>query len=307
MSAMRIPDFFIAGAPKCGTTALYSYLNDHHGIFMPSQKEINYFSEDLAGFRFRPNTLESYLKLFASAPENALCGDASSTHLYSKVTIPRIMVANPNAKIVVMLRNPSRAVRSLHAQQLYTLQEDVTDLKMAWALQPHRRFGENLPDRCHEPKMLFYKDIFSYPEQIARLLDYVPQESRLVLIFEEFVRDVPHFYNLVLRLLGLPEGDRSCFQSINERKRHRVAALYELFRYPPFPLNHMREPVKRLVNALGWKPLQLLEAVNSKRIGEPALDPEFEQELDRAFAAEIKQLERLLGRNLDIWRERVTA
>lgn len=301
---MKLPDFFLAGAPKCGTTALYNYLKGHPSIFMPRQKEINFFSEDLAGFRFRPPDLQSYAELYSTVPPNVLCGDASSTCLYSKMAISNIMNLNPEAKIVAILRNPCSAVRSLHAHQLYTMQEDATNLRDAWALQEQRRRGENLPLRCHEPKMLLYREIYSYPEQIKRLLTHVPEPNRLVLIFEEFARDTRTVYASVLRFLGVDQQHGLDFRKFNERRTHRFASAYAFFRYPPFPLNYLRQPAKRIGNALGLQPLKLFEKINSKPMEYPPLAPDFEDELERAFADEITQLENLMCRSLGIWRRR---
>ena len=44
---MTIPDFFLLGAPKCGTSAPYEYFREHPPIFMPRLKEPHYFSTDI--------------------------------------------------------------------------------------------------------------------------------------------------------------------------------------------------------------------------------------------------------------------
>src|SRR5690554_4562039 len=71
------PDFFIVGAPKCGTTAMYQYLKAHPEVFMPAYKEPHYFAEDFHGAwieRFRQQ--EDYLKLFADAGNAKRVGEA---------------------------------------------------------------------------------------------------------------------------------------------------------------------------------------------------------------------------------------
>jgi hypothetical protein len=79
---VRRPDFFIVGAPKCGTTALCSYLREHPDIFMPLWKEPHYFGTDLR--RSQPVDLETYLSYFAEAGEQLRVGEASTSYLYSK-------------------------------------------------------------------------------------------------------------------------------------------------------------------------------------------------------------------------------
>ncbi len=81
------PDFFIAGALKCGTTSLFNYLRAHPAVFMPANKEPNYFCGDLVahwpdGAPFRVGTLAEYEALFSTAPPQALTGEASVFYLY---------------------------------------------------------------------------------------------------------------------------------------------------------------------------------------------------------------------------------
>ena len=72
----RKPDFFIVGAPKCGTTALFRYLTAHPAVFIPEIKEPNYFCTDLP-MDGRVATLNEYEALFSSAQPHALTGEAS--------------------------------------------------------------------------------------------------------------------------------------------------------------------------------------------------------------------------------------
>src|SRR5438045_3561388 len=96
----RWPDFFIVGAPKCGTTALYEYLKQHPGIFLPRKKEPHFFCSDLdsgserdAGYFTRDRG--KYLSLFGGAAEGQIIGDASATYLYSRVAAERIRQSCP--------------------------------------------------------------------------------------------------------------------------------------------------------------------------------------------------------------------
>ncbi|MGH6917730.1 MAG: sulfotransferase, partial [Geminicoccaceae bacterium] len=80
---MRIPDFFIVGAPKCGTTALYNYLRDHPRIFLPERKEVHFFCDDL-NFPTRSAIRDwnEYLALFVGATDYMLIGETSASYLY---------------------------------------------------------------------------------------------------------------------------------------------------------------------------------------------------------------------------------
>jgi hypothetical protein len=120
VAVKRFPDFFIVGAPKCGTTALHYYLSGHPSVFMPQEKEPQFFSSDIAGLR-RHNDLPSYLSLFAGAPKDALIGEASPVYLFSRQAIPAILTLRPDAKFIVMMRNPVEMARAFHAQMLLSV------------------------------------------------------------------------------------------------------------------------------------------------------------------------------------------
>ena len=93
------PDFFIVGAPKCGTTSFYHYLRQHPQIFMPDNKEPHYFGSDL---KKRSDefikTEEEYLSLFKDADPSQMTGEASTFYLYSKVAQEEIKSFSPHAK-----------------------------------------------------------------------------------------------------------------------------------------------------------------------------------------------------------------
>lgn len=99
----RKPDFFIVGAPKAGTTSIYSYLVQHPEIFMPARKEPYFFGQ------WRRNSeedLRDYLRLFRGVPESKVAGEASTTYLYLQSAAEEIKAFRPDAKIIIMLRNP---------------------------------------------------------------------------------------------------------------------------------------------------------------------------------------------------------
>src|SRR5436190_1060453 len=109
----RVPDFFIAGHPKCGTTALYLMLKNHPQVFMPEVKEPRYFAADQRSPhgrhppRDRPRTMEGYLTLFAQARPDQLVGEASPNYLSSRVAASAIADVQPNARVIAILREPA--------------------------------------------------------------------------------------------------------------------------------------------------------------------------------------------------------
>src|SRR5271165_5706185 len=120
----RIPDFFIVGHAKSGTTALYEMLRRHPEIFMPDSKEPWFFASDMRrrfnppGSDGPPETLADYLALFTPAAPGQLAGEASSSYLWSRTAAAAIAAAQPEARIIAILREPASFLRSLHLQLL---------------------------------------------------------------------------------------------------------------------------------------------------------------------------------------------
>lgn len=113
----RKPDFFIAGAPKCGTTSLAQWLATNPRICMSRPKEPNYFRTEIHS---RITSLEEYEACFAHAlPEHVSIGEASPHTMYSRRTIENILAYQPDAKFIVCLRNPIEMVVSLHNRTVF--------------------------------------------------------------------------------------------------------------------------------------------------------------------------------------------
>jgi hypothetical protein len=290
----RRPDFFIAGAAKCGTTALFRYLTAHPAVFMPESKEPNYFCSDLPRYG-HVATLTDYEALFSPAPPHALTGEASVLYLYSKIAITRVMAHNADAKFIVMLRNPIEAARSMHAFQWSYELEDVADFEQAWRLQKARLQGQNLPPRWPYPDHLQYGALYSYAPQVRRLLAQAPRTQCLFVVFEEFFADPSRQFARVLEFLGLPPAPvATAFPVVNQTIGVRSASLDRLVRHPPAALLALR----RAAHAVGLRPLRALQRFNRVAGQKPPLREAFRAELQEYFSVDITETEQLLGRRL---------
>ena len=121
MEKGRLPNFFIVGAAKAGTTSLYYYLKQHPEIFMSPVKEPNFFCyheaiEVINFFRFKEDdisTLDDYLALFRKVNKEKAIGEASTQYLFFPSTAHNIKKMIPHAKMIILLRDPvSRAFSS---------------------------------------------------------------------------------------------------------------------------------------------------------------------------------------------------
>src|SRR6185436_3306607 len=134
------PDFFIVGAFKAGTTALYEYLRVHPQIFMSVPKEPMYFGADLTP-RYRRMTEDEYLALFRDARPNQHAGEASPWYLYSTSAAAEINDFALDGRVIIMLRNPVDVMYSQHSQLVFNQREDLADFGAALDAEPDRLAG----------------------------------------------------------------------------------------------------------------------------------------------------------------------
>ena len=299
----RMPDFFIIGAPKCGTTALYRYLSKHPGVFVPSLKEPQYFCTDFPGSA-QVGSLGEYQALFEGAPIGSLVGEASVWYLYSNVALQNIMTTNPKAKIIVMLRDPTNMAYSLHSQLLLGLREDIDDFEEAWHAQADRKRGWRLPPLCREPSHLQYHEVCSFPHQLRRAFAVVPAHQLKVMTFERFVSEPQRYYREVLDFLSLRDDGRDNFAAANANKVIRSRTLLRWLRNPPAPVANLYEPSRRLARRLGFRPIKVLTYINAKKAPRTPLRAAFREYLRNVFEPDTQEVERLLRTSLDDWRSR---
>jgi hypothetical protein len=296
------PDFFIVGAPKCGTTALYRYLRLHPNIYLPAKKEPHFFAHDLGSYR-AIKTMEQYSALFADAKAwHHRVGEASVYYLRSAVAIPSIRAFNPEARIIAMFRNPVDMVYSLHSQLLYWSEEIVPDFEAAWRLQEPRSRGLDLPPGSRGAFLLQYAELGRLGSQLERLLSTFPASQVKLILYDDFAASPRQVYDDVIAFLGLPHDGRTVFPRINDNKRARMAWLRNLIRKPPPALRGAYREVKARVgrqrlDAIRQSVVKRL-TVNEQR--EP-LSPAFRAELVELFRDEVALLGRLLGRDLSHW------
>lgn len=295
------PDFVVVGAPKCGTTALYTWLAAHPGIAMSSRKEPCFWSRDIATWG-RIEDPAAYAALWRDAPPGALRGEASPVYLQSRVAIPDLLAARPDVRLIAMVRNPVEMVASRHANLLVGYQEDRADLEAAWRLQARRSAGEALPRHCAEPALLQYRAFAAIGEQLERFMDVVPETQRMVVVYDDFRTDPRAEYRRVLAFLGLADDGRTEFAAV-----HRSMAL----RWPGLPTFQERlsrlplyRPARALAHAVGFRPVALLHEANVRTTERKPLRPAFEHELIAAFLPQVETVERLLGRDLAAWKAR---
>ncbi|MCW3031819.1 MAG: hypothetical protein QOK19_1777 [Solirubrobacteraceae bacterium] len=229
-AAARVPDFFIAGHAKSGTTALYLMLRRHPQIYMPSLKEPQFFAPEMRSdprfARELPGTLEEYLALFAPATPEQLAGEATPSYLRSPTAAAQIAALAPGARIVAVLREPASFLRSLHLQFVQTMIETETDLRRALALEQPRREGHELPRGARSAAPFMYSEHVRYVEQLRRFDAVFPREQMLVLIYDDFRTDNEGSARQIMRFLDVDDSLPIAPVEANPTVRVRAGRLH---------------------------------------------------------------------------------
>jgi hypothetical protein len=308
---MRKVDFFIVGAPKAGTTSLAEYLKAHPLIDFCKEKEPHFFSSDFKGLMslHNINSFDVYHSLYGDA-DNKLRGEASTTYIFSKVAVNNIIKYNPSAKFIAMIRNPLELVRSFHAQKYKECMEDEPDFEVAWRKQALRMRGIGIPMFCTDLEFLLYKEWGLLGKQIERLFRMVPEGQRLVVCFDDLVRDPRSVYLEVLDFLGLPDDGRTDFsvhnayQPVVKPYLNKLRVAVNRFRSANPALRTFHAILVRLMRSpdggIGFqKFLQRIVFANGEK---PPLSPDLRRELLEEFHDDICLLEKLIGLDLSSWK-----
>ncbi len=294
---MKRPNFFIIGAPKCGTTSLARWLGSHPRIYMSPLKEPNFFNTDDRARVVR--SLSEYEALFRDAGEEHLAvGEASAWYLYSREAVPNILRYNPEARFIVMVRNPIEMAYSLHQQELFSGNETVEDFERAWALQFERARGRQIPRFCKEPKRLLYGPACKLGEQLERLYRTVPKEKVLVLVLDDVKENPRREYLKVLAFLNVPDDGRRTFPVYNPAKARRFRPLGRVIGMVGRRLGRWKRALG-IQGGLGL--LNALDRLNTVPAPRPPLSEDMWQTLVSYFEDDIQRLSQLLDRDFSSW------
>jgi len=292
-----LPNLFIPGAPKCGTTALATYLSDHPQVFVGHVKEPNFWSSDLPSFAHREGftSEERYLAMYHRAPAGTRYAvDASTHYLFSEVAVERIVTRFDDARFVVCVRPPSQLAPAWHMQMVNAGYEDVTDFALAWQLISRRRKGDAIPRRCPEPRLLDYEGIAAVGSQLQKLLDRVGTAQVHVVRLDRLKKQPRQAYLDLLGFLDLPDDGRQDFTRQNMASRNRSAFASRLVRNAT-----VRPYLNRATTLFGPALAAPLRRLVKRGLYRTAprnpLPPECEAELRAVFATEEERLRKALA------------
>jgi hypothetical protein len=306
MKAILGPDFFIVGAPKCGTTSLNTYLAEHPSVFM-AKKEQHFFGSDLAQSWPQP-TAERYFASFAGSEWAKRRGEASGWYLWSRRAAKEICAYNSSAQIIAMLRNPVDMLPSLHSQYLHDEIEDLKDFGEALAAEDDRRCGRRIPPlNGSYPWRLFYQDVIRFHEQLERYYAVFGRDQVHVILFDDLVGDPATTYRRVLEFLGIDATFVPTFRVMNPNKRTRSRLVKRMVGKVMDPSSRIRRTGVRLIPVHTVRSAMLRDFVpaatrlNTSLAPRSVVDPDLRESLAAELAPDIERLGEILGRDLSHW------
>lgn len=275
-----VPNLFIVGAQKSGTTSLHTYLDAHPDIFMSATKEPGYFTPTES---YYPKELAWYLDLFAEGRGARFVGE-SSTHYTKRPAMNgaegRIAQFSPDARILYVMRDPIRRAISHYWHARSRMEEHRSILEAIREEPIYRHFGD-------------------YEMQLRPYLDTFGRDRVHALTFEHLTREPRVAVNSVLSWLGLSVlPDDVSFDRQNARPEAMVGVRGRgrLQRFRGNALWSALSPlVPRSVKTLGKRMAQQPVEFTTRHDAAVA-------EILRPWALEsVGRLETLLGRDFPEW------
>ncbi len=302
---MNKPNLFLVGQPKSGTTALHDFLGQHPEIYMAKIKAPHFFCHDFhqESDRFHKMKLyfdyrdrESYLKLFSQAQSAKILGESSDHYLYSQVAAREIHQFNPEAKIIIFLREPVSFLRSLHNHFVKVTNEEEENFTKALALETTRVQGKAISSRIMCPSWAHYSQRINYYEQIKRYYDIFNPEQIKIIIYEDFRANNHQVYQEILEFLEVDPNFIPEYKSMNVSKEVRFKQLNYL-------INNqiIKNITKKLFSQsfLDFVRIQIVERFLWKPASKSLEIPEeFKERLKQKFKPEVVKTSELIGVDL---------
>ncbi len=301
---MALPDFFIIGAPKSGTTALHAALERHPQLYLSSVKEPKYFlcdgpppqycgPGDAHSRREWVWRREDYEALFEGAPPGALCGESTAFYLEDPEAHRRIAATVPDARLIMVLRDPVDRAYSNWAHLWADGLEPERDFLTACALESERRDAGWAP-------IWRYVETGLYGSQIRHLRTLFPAGQLHIIRYKDLVDEPRSTLDAVCRFLGVEDGvideapPRNVGGYVQPTLYNRV--LQQAFRTGASVGSHFPPQVWRKASL----PLQWL--IQRSPQHRPELAEEDRAALIDRFAADIDIVEVETGWDLSQWR-----
>ncbi len=296
-----VPNFFIIGSLKCGTTSMAAYLLDHPEIFMPGVWELNYLASDLKWVGVPPAASdEDYLQHFAQAKQYPRVGEKSAFYLFSRNAARQIHELNPNAKIICMLRDPVKLLWSLFRYNIANLEEDLLSFSAALDAENERSQGLRIPTTGSIAQNLFYREIVCFTEQLQRYFETFGRENVLVIAFDDFTSKPARIHQQTLEFLGVSPQSLPTYGTHNQGVGDlSFVGVRRFLRNHPILKNVMERLTSLSVRKHLRTALRVARGGEAKTLRK--MDENLRVSLCQELRPEVDRLSQLINRDLSHW------
>ena len=300
--AKYFPNFFIIGVPKSGTTALKEFLSQHPQVFLPKEKEPNTFIYQRVDGEFTGppdynlstprKTMQQYISLFEDADGAQAIGE-SSFYLYSDNALRTLREIAPNAKFIIIFRNPADRAYSNYIHLRRTGEESVKDFQEALTMEEKRRAnGAGI--------FWFYKANGLYTANLKEYFNAFPKDHFYIMRYEDWKANNQKYLREIFKFLNVDHDIYIETKNYNESGIAKIPKLgkflYSRPQYKMF-LEKIYEPI--LPKALRYRIWSKLEELNRKTA--PMMDPQIRIELIDFYREDILELQGLIEMDLSQW------
>ena len=280
MKQIIMPNLFLIGAPKCGTTSIVNWLSFTKEVFVPLGREPHFFAGDIFPNRVC-NTIERYKRLYKNANSNyKYCLDGSTGYLSSSEAIPLILSYNQDSKFIAMVRDPAEMVISLHRERVSEGRERILSAREAW-------------NQCcflnnkREPS-LDYKMQCNLASQVKNLQSNVDPSSLMLLTLKEVANQPHKTFEEIMSFLNIPFSSYPTFNVYGAAITRKSFAFQSML----FKIKELRRRLNIPPIGIGaFKWLEQRNTIDKKAILD---DSEFLNDLKNELQDERHELVKIL-------------
>lgn len=298
---LRLPNFLIVGAAKCGTSSLYYQLRSHPQVFMSSIKEPHFFSGVNVDTNYKGigdnrmvgvQGFTDYCKLFEAVQDEVAIGEASSDTMYHwQTAIPAIKENLTDPCIIILLRNP---VDRAYSAYLHLVRENREFLSFEDGLAAEEeRIRENWYCLWHYVhRGMYFQEVKAFINEFSRIK---------ILLTEDYNRDSSGTVRQVCEFLEISSEYQPPYHNVryNTSGVPRSRALNSLFVMKNPAQMFVRKIGHRLMTEDGW--IAFRDSLRAKILVKPKMKPETRASLKKVFRDDILQLQDLLKMDLSVW------
>lgn len=297
MSEARGPSFFIVGAAKSGTTSLWNYLGQHPGIFMttdPRFKELGYYAPG-AGVEDK----DDYLMFFEDAKPHQLIGETCNAYLTHPQSAGLIKQAQPDARIIISLRNPADRAFSLFTWMKAHGYEELTNFQEALDAEADRMKDDTFAKK--HPHQLIWNYLYfesgRYAPQIKRYYDTFGRENVHIVLIDDLKADALAVCRSCFEFLGVDPDFVPEFEVLNPASQPKSQKLQYFIRNK---LPKIRQSLGLPKGMFSGAANKLMDMNKTAAKGE-RIDPETKKVLIDRYREDIAKTAELIGRDLSGW------